>query len=494
MTELHVRLEGVNLSNFIHDVHDLSTIRGGSFLLLDAVAAVQEEFGLTPISTGASMGFFSCMTGEKPDQVRTSIERWLHQHEQYRHATFVVDVRPAGDFLRTREELASMNRWRQFQQPALAIPRANAAAMRECSVDRVRPADPSDTDGASISVSIRREHGRHEKQKFYADELRELRRDGTDAALEALIEKVERARFANDLETLTADESKKRLHWKMAVVYFDGNKFGERQRLCRSPDEQRAFDLRVKALRRGALRTLVEQIFASRDNGWWTGETVRLETLLWGGDELIWVVPAWKGWETLRVFYESTAAGDHGSPPLTHAGGVAFCHHTAPIHRIRGMAETLAKVCKRFMDDTKPPETHAARDLFAYQVFESFDLIGESLEDFRAARVPLGRDASELLVRGSTVAAIAHAFPPVRASFPRSKLHDIVFGLREGPQEKLIDDTLARSSDDDQRALRELFHAFGRSTSEKPWHDDLTTWFHIAELWDYALAPEGAAS
>ena len=28
-----------------------------------------------------------------------------------------------------------------------------------------------------------------------------------------------------------------------------------------------------------------------------------LETLLWGGDEILWVVPAWKGWELARWFF-----------------------------------------------------------------------------------------------------------------------------------------------------------------------------------------------
>lgn len=496
MTELHVRLEAVNLSNFVHDVHDLSTIRGGSFLLLDAVSAVQKELGLTAISTGASMGLFSCATADPPCDVRARIERRLHDDERFRHATFVVDVRPVGGFARTREELTSMNRWRQFQQPTVAIPRTPGAAARECSFDGVRPADLAcGGEAVSASVAVRRRHGLYEKQKFYADELRELRRDGTDEALETLIEQAERAEYAGDLESLTSDPSRKRLHWKMAVLYFDGNEFGKRQRACASPAEQAAFDRRVKKLRRTVLRGLLERIFASKDNGWWTADgAVRLETLLWGGDELTWVVPSWKAWETLRIFYDLSASADTETPPLTHAGGVAFCHRGAPIHRITRMAHELADLCKDFLRSTKPHDTHADRDLFAYQVFESFDLVNGPLDAFRATRVPAGRPASDLLVRGSSLAAVSAELPLVRRSFPRSKLHDIVLGLLTEPQDALIAETIARLRDDECDALRRLFRVFGGPEDDQPWLAVPSGWFHLAELWDYAAPETGEGS
>lgn len=500
--ELYVRLEAVNLANFVEDVHDLSTIRGGSFLLLDAVGAVERRFQLSPISSGASIGFFSLKSDEEPERVRRGIETFLHADERFQHATFVVDVRRPADFLSTREALTAMNRWRQFQQPTLAVP--SPAAMpsnEECAFDHLRPAAvPTDTpDGKrniSRSVDARRTHGRVQKQAFYEAELRQLLTDTTtDEALDRLIERVASTPFANDLETLTSDESRKNLHLKMAVVYFDGNQFGSRQRDCASPAEQQRLDTTIKTCRRTVLRALLERIFASKTNGWWVPgaegrEAVRLETLLWGGDELIWVVPAWKGWEVVELFYDQSKSWQHDGEPLTHAGGIVFCHRGAPIHRMRRTAHDLAGLCKEFIAKSQPEDSHRGRDLFAYQIFESFDLIGGALETFRRQRVPLDREAHELLVRGAGMECVAEDFATVRRGFPRSKLHEIVLALRERGDNgtALISAEIAKLQPPDREALQRLFQFFGQPEPDSPWESSSTVWFHLADLWDYAIA------
>ncbi len=60
----YLRIEGVNLSNFVYDTQDLSTIRGGGLILLDSIDKLKENFKgiLDPISTGASSGLFEINT------------------------------------------------------------------------------------------------------------------------------------------------------------------------------------------------------------------------------------------------------------------------------------------------------------------------------------------------------------------------------------------------------------------------------------------------
>lgn len=500
MTELYVRMEAVNLTNFVEDVHDLSTIRGGSFLLLEAVGEVQRRFGLERISTGASAGLFSIASEQSPDEVRGNIETFLHDHDRYKHATFVVDVSPVSSFERDRESLTAMNRWRQFQQPTLAVPSTPAKpSNEECGYDHVRPASkPMHTsDGkkmVSDSVHVRRTEGRERKQQFYGNELKALRAPD-DRALGDLIDQIETTTFANDLEALTSDPDRGSLHLKMAVLYFDGNGFGKRQFDCGAPEELTALDTAIKTCRRKALRRLLETIFSSRDNGWWTSSgEVRLETLLWGGDEVIWVVPAWKGWEAARLFYEQTQYCEHSGKALTHAGGVVFSHHAAPIHRMRRTAIDLADLCKDFLERNKPGEGHAESDLFAYQVFESFDLIEGDLANHRKSRAPLGREKAgeELLVRAAGMGSVAAGMEIVRRGFPRSKLHDIVLAFTKGDAGALADATAGKLPTETREALKNLFHFFGRTTDESPWKTAPTGWFHIAELWDYAVAPAPA--
>lgn len=519
---LYVRIEGVNLGNFVYDVHDLSTIRGGSFLLLDAVRRVQERFGLTEISTGASSGFFTAAAGDGAagaDALRREIERFLSdsdgqprpkdESDQLKHATFVVDVRAEGDgdegFERARESLLAMNRWRQFQQPTLAVP-MRADGQNECAFDHVRPAttdlwvrenEEDKKKPASASVAARRTFGRGKKKAFYEEELRRLAdwiveddpaAEEESEAVRQLAQSVAAMDFTKDLETLADHGAPRSLDGKIAVVYFDGNRFGKMQQGCGRTDLE-TFDRTVKRYRGQALRKVLQSIVDAPE-GWLAGEEIRLETLLWGGDELIWVVPAWKGWSVLRLFYETSRAWqftprNKPAEPLTHAGGVVFCHRVAPIHRMTELAKKLANSCKEGFDqEPKPADDHAGRDVFAYQVLESFDHIGTDFKAFREGRVPRGRGVRALGVHGAGMDKATSAFDIVKHTFPRSKLHAIVALIRDGEIEEarsLIEKTSGELRREAQDALKDLLAFFDPSS------EGLTGWYHIAELWDYAV-------
>lgn len=480
MAACYLRLEGVNLNNFVFDVHDLSTIRGGSFLLLKAVEWVEREtrFGLEAVSTGASSGLFRCETG-KPEELRSEVETFLRTHQQLKHGTFVVDVVPdENDFPAAREKLAAMNRWRQQQQPSVAVPALPEAGQGMCAFDRVRPAVSFEA-GEAISASVlaRRNFGRKEKQRFYQDEMRKVTPQSDVAEL---LEWIGTVNFAADLEGLTTASDKGSRSRKMAVIYFDGNKFGDQQRMkCTSPAAQTEFDRVLKNCRRDALRALLDSI-RMRPEGWLAKETsVRLETLLWGGDELIWVVPAWKGWETAALFYDRSKEWAFDGTPLTHAGGIVFCHHNAPIHKITSLAKSLADLAKQSVD----PGSHATGDLFAYQVLESFDYVAGDLEEFREERVPKGGLPVELLVRAAGMGDMQAYFETLRRDFPRSKMHQIVEELRHEPEaaDRTIDATTASLGEPAREALEKLSEFFNSARTPSRTH-----WFHIADLWDYA--------
>ncbi len=514
---LYVRIEGVNLANFVSDVHDLSTIRGGSFLLLEAVERVRIKFNLNAIATGASSGLFTAASEDDAGTLRDRIEVYLgSEDKQLKHATFVVDVFRGDDsdagFLAAREGLAAMNRWRQLQQPTVSVP-SPAEVQEECALDHVRPGSEEiwlkDGDKvkrypASASVKARRDFGRDKKTSFYLNEMKALRESGPeDQQLDALIERLSRPMpspmFTLDIEELSDDKSAKSLDGKIAILYFDGNRFGSIQRGCKEPADLRAFDTTVKNYRRTALRRLLDSVLDSIDeqkNGWFTkDDRIRLETLLWGGDELTWVVPAWKGWSVLQLFYGVSRDWEFkpvkgGVKPLTHAGGAVFCHRAAPIHRMTELAKKLADSCKKTFDVDKPPSDHASRDVFAYQVLESFDHIGTEFDEFRAKRVPPGGKPSELMVHAAGMAGIAASFDTVKRRFPRSKLHTIVSQLRDGEVEKAeatIDKTAGELQPEALAALASLFAFFAPNVVADPLKNAPTAWFHIAELWDYAI-------
>jgi hypothetical protein len=345
-----LRVEGVNLGNIVEDVEDLSTIRGGGLLLLsvpkrvEAVAA-RESIGFVAVSKGASSGLFDLNCDESDaKRFRNALIDDFHRDSALRHATIVIDVIPAtDDFTRDHESLRAMNRWQQMTAPSLAMP--SPAKNEVCEFDLIRPSNTievisgpeepeSVTKRASASVAARRQHGKKQKQRFYIDELQRDGRAVKDAA-----KRVAEAGFVHDLTELTdQDRSKKNLETKMAVIYFDGNKFGELQNThCRDAEAQSRFDKTLRDYRTDALDQLLTSMDGDPDwmfPGKTAGGRYRLETLLWGGDELIWVLPAWQGWRVVQLFYTASAKWKFENKPLTHAGGIVFCHHKANIHRI----------------------------------------------------------------------------------------------------------------------------------------------------------------
>jgi len=94
MGDYYLRVEAVNLDNFVYDTNDISTIRSGSFLLLDTVNNLESAHDLNgllkKISTGASAGLFRII-GNDPDDVKKKVKDYLNKKTKG-HTTFVVDT------------------------------------------------------------------------------------------------------------------------------------------------------------------------------------------------------------------------------------------------------------------------------------------------------------------------------------------------------------------------------------------------------------------
>lgn len=116
MTTYYLRIEAVNLANFVYDTQDLSTIRGGSLLLRDAVAR-EIPAALREFERGVGGGFCRSFRvdiedapsnghGKKAIELRQEVSRWLTEDPSLCHATFVVDVSKAPrSFVLARERL-----------------------------------------------------------------------------------------------------------------------------------------------------------------------------------------------------------------------------------------------------------------------------------------------------------------------------------------------------------------------------------------------------
>jgi hypothetical protein len=468
----YLRVEAMNLSAFLDDTKDVSAVRGGGLLLLDAIEDLSRLPGLEALSTGASVGLFGIAPGHDPQRVRTAALQRLHTGGT-RHTTFVADVLPStGDFVRDRERLLAANRWQQLAAPSLAMPSLAPDSREPCELDGVRPATRLSPKAGrnwnvSASVQARREHGRDAKQGFYKKLL------GADLTRP----------FSQDLEDLSDDAQRGNLHHKIAILYADGNGFGAiQERLCRDRKSQRRFDTVLKKYRRQFMASLLrEPVPAFLD----AKGRVRFETLQWGGDEFLIVVPAWLGYWVLGRFFEQAARWrlwpGVTSQPLFHGAGLVFCHHAAPLHRVRALAKELAELAK---------DQDRGANLFAYEVLESFDHAGNDLAGYRRRR---WSRPEELILRGDAMLdllrpAEAHApsdtpMAVLREVLPRRRLHAIADELRRLGPEATLDlfgwpsaRDLAREVPAAADAARPVLQALGG----RP-----VAWLHLLELWDF---------
>lgn len=495
MSRYYLRLEAVNLSNFVGDTQDLSTIRGGGLLLLGAVEGLSIDLpyvgDFREVSTGASAGLYEFEADDDAapssgivEGVRSYVEGRLKGRDGLRYATVVADVRPAGQsFSEDLQALTACNRWRQMQSPSVVLDPGPSDG--PCEVDKVRPAVKQarvhDQEMmVSESVFDRREHGRQMRQEIY----REVVAAGDGAARRA-----HPGRFVRDLGELAEDPDKGNLNGKMAVIHLDGNDFGGIKAAAGDSREVwERFDRTVKEYRRRVLDSLLD---AMKDDPDWKTPSgrYRVETLLWGGDEILWVVPAWKGWETLRLFYDWSADWEFDGRPLRHAAGMIFCHHRAPIHRLTRLADELS-------DQAKGGDGRE-HNRFAYEVLESFDHVGSDFAAYRLSHCvqPLTPgtlpDPGQLILDSSVMPFLKEQAASLREKLPRRKLHQVVELLLTPPGDAAA---VAARQAERGAAVRDLKDRLGRAGVPNAQVRELEArlggeacWLHLNALWDYLV-------
>jgi len=458
-------IEAVNLDNLFGDCQDLSTTRGGGLAVLEIAEEVAEKLKCKLIASGSSKGLFD-IEGTSAEEVEERV-RNAATGGIPRHATVMVAAcaKEEAAFARQLAELNARIRWKQMQAPTVVYPRLHGTLV--CDIDRVRPAvlrtDLEKKRNQSDFSYGRRKLGREKKANLLQDIL--SGRAGDFDVVE-------------DLNELSEDDGRfGNLGKKIAVLRFDGNSFGAVAEACDTEARYGLFAETTKQQQREYFRALLGA------PEWWTGQETRkprIEIVVYGGDEVTFITPAWLGWKALTAFYQEARKW----PPLklekehvlTYSAGVVFCHCKAPIHAVKQLASEL---CDQAKDKAKE-ELKKKGNFAAYQVLESFDSVGEELEGFLSQRYQhtgtrgafLGLEEMELLERNMDY---------WHATLSRRKLHATVQGLMRGEGEDLettIKSLVEYTSGDSARVagtLRELHAVLGNAA-----------FLHILELWDYA--------
>jgi hypothetical protein len=402
----------------IYDTQDLGATQGASLALLNAPEAVRvaSKVPLETVFIGASQGLFR-FEGDA-DTARSVAEaaRQTLSNSVFAHLSFVVDVEAVGpDESTARQRVLSRNRVRQMRSLGPALPAPVQGAKGYCPVDRVRPGALPDRESAPVSASVkmRRDYRRVNRDGFYQTliglgDIRPHKAEDFDAILGKPLSRPKRESIRN----------------KMAVVYFDGNRFGA----VRKAVGDETFSRTVSALRRDLMAAIL-----SPDSAYWAaparagwhrhffedGRTT-LETILWGGDEMMWVVPAWLAWPLLTAFFDQTEGWNVEGHPLTHAGGVVMCDRKTPIRQVKALAGDLADIAKG--DRT--------RSAVQIEVLESIDIpegyLARQRERLFGPRLP----PDSFTIHADEWTGMTRRLCRSRARFPRSQLYGLLHRAR----------------------------------------------------------------
>lgn len=420
--EWYLRIEAVNLDHSVFDTNDISTIRGGSSLLLEAVKKITDLFeNLKGVSVGASTGLYWIAASDEMET--NAIEKAVLKHlqgEPYCHfATFVVATmaRKKGESLTNlNKRLIAECAWQQYRTPSFSFP-AYVETDEECGLGGVRPwFNPLKVKDkkASKSVHIRRDHGKYFRKTLYNQCF-----DGELPDIE----------FTNDLNSLAQNED-------IALIHFDGNRFGNIRDECGGKEDYQQFDSIVQGIQKKALRKIIEYAIEQEKERHPNQTTpLRLETLLWGGDEIELIVPASKAWITLKIFFEEasktpfrTKAGKLFN--LTYSAGVVFCRHNLPILQIRRYADQLCTLAKQPLSDI-PEDFSNSDNRLAYLNMSSFDLIERDIESFiNSYHVPA--TVKDFTFNMHEIGTMHNTMMTLTRSFPKNKVYDIVEALQMG--------------------------------------------------------------
>jgi hypothetical protein len=553
MTSWLVRVEGVNFDATVYDTNDLSTVRGGSLALLklgEEVAAALRKIGIAKpelVYSGASQCVFTFdRSGDEASvaqAVRSAITERLRSmpggpnQPPLAQMTIVIDIAKLPDRNPQTEDKAlkqaeARNHTQQFRGWTIAPLPFDPLARQADPFDRVRPAsemtrlphdkvnDPYGDDQhgqrceLSVSVARRRDYGRRARQSFYAEELT----GSSDDLIRMLTNSRHdpRIMFADSFQDIVAGGEQLRrvlppaLENKIAVVYADGNSFGKiREDKKVGP---KRFSKEIGPLRRKLLAAVLRWYLRGIDDPRYReafaveGATqqgkrrlgLRLETLLWGGDELVFVMPAWLVFGFLRGFFDETAGWQIDHFRLTHAVGVVIAHVKTPIRQMQQIAKEAANMAK----DAGLRDTNSV----TFEIFESLappdtGLAGQRATMFGAAEDELERLTRWLAIPGEEFAEFDRRMGMLKGvnsddGFPRSQIYDALRAVRrkggmliDSAGTKAVEDHLAAYS---QRAGGAAKRTLLDCHLPPDWPDGPEkrpapmALYLISQLWDYA--------
>lgn len=493
----YTKVEAVNIYNHIADTNQLSIIRGGGLLLkaaIDEISSKTQSHAIETLSSGASQGIFSCDSKESSKTLIEIIKSVLNK-EDYIGFTFLYDTVSSDCYDDAREKLIALTRFRQLQNVSESSDSKKSSKNDVSSYSGLRKAQITWSDGKSLSAFdlVRFRYGTENRQSLFKQE----RCDSSPCfSLDF--------KATNDLKSLSYNPGMGNLNNKIAVFYCDGNSFSSIQSdyIASSPDKDKAqkeFDNNIKSKRRHFLSTLTDLFNSNKNPAFQTsdGES-RLEVLLWGGDEMIIVVPAWIGMLTLSLFYKQSSEWKIETPEkadgkfLKHSAGLVFANAKTPIMKLTQLARDLADGVK---ERTFNGQSGRSDNFFDFITLESVDYPTESLDKHLETTYPLLEPLHRPFLKPCLSPSIITEARTILNQLPRSQFYRhvrVLTSTNDGEEKSKSYTRLENSIRAVDKTLLEKVNNLSVSIfGECCKLEEKNIWgfIYLLQLWDYLEAP-----
>jgi len=411
-----LRAEGQNFKWVLYDTHDLSAGAGGSRLLEEIPGEVEKVLiskitqageSFEKVQSASSSAVYACCCSEGKMKIVLRELREAFHKDGFAHLTVAVEAVKVqdggcepGKLAESVEQshlhqLFAAIRYAQMTSPNAAVPAVANGVKLACDKDHLRPRGAKSGFKWSDSVYTRREQGKDFRRELTVTQ------DGNN-------ESVFTARTFEGLTSLSDPTDPRNL--KLAVISIDGNGFGKLiTDNCKNGARLQQFSGKMKGLQDAFEQSLLQDWYGRKgDKRYFVNAKVddafamdgggegpnnrpdrllRLQRLVTAGDDAIYLMPAWLAWEFLQKFFgvnwTITLTDPAASIPLTFRVGMVNCHHNAPIHRIRKLADELSNLARNAAKDAPVKIDNP----IAYEVLKSFDLVGPDLAKYREDRV-----------------------------------------------------------------------------------------------------------
>lgn len=356
---MFIHLEAVHLTAGIFDTNDLATIRGSSLILEQMGPRAAEALGLELVRGGGSKALLK--TAQDDPTLPDRIEAFLNA-EPYRF--FVMTWGTGADEAAARQDakIRQLGRW--------SVPRLAPDELWANSNDAVDPLDgfrpalaqgwyQGDEIALSPSVKCRRAEGSEARPELF-------QHNGwlPPKSFEDIVYTRDAARVPFVVRN------------KLALVTADGMGFGALLK-----DEGDAFLARLDSFR----EELAQQIedWAGERGLWYPdksgGSDVlrhRVDVLLWGGDDVTFVLPASHVFDFLKMFFACTEKAG-----LPHRAACVIAQYKTPIRKMM----SLATAAEHALKDSMAARNVSGQDAFSIDVFESSPIPFEGPTAYRTS-------------------------------------------------------------------------------------------------------------